>query len=172
MLYYWWRIQRVSWFRWSTVGDFLSYCMGVKHPFYARLPSCQQSWNINNLSRQVLFPIIDIMGSFLSYKDMLTKLESLLCKALRGIGLAELPVIFAVIAWLLALSVQLRARYQVRRGGVYRSGCRKKVDYCAVLACCCIDLALVLTGRGISRLWTGIGQSRWPNWVWGVGSVY
>ena len=42
------------------------------------------------------------MGSFLSYKDMLTKLESLLCKALRGIGLVELPIIVAVIACLLA----------------------------------------------------------------------
>ena len=53
------------------------------------------------------------MGSFLSYKDMLTKLESLLDKALRGIDLAELPIIVAVIALLLALSVQLWARYRV-----------------------------------------------------------
>ena len=33
---------------------------------------------------------------------MLTKLESLLDKALRGIDLAELPTIVALIAWLLA----------------------------------------------------------------------
>ena len=54
------------------------------------------------------------MGSFLSYKSMLTRLESLLDKALRGIDLVELPIIVAVIAWLLALSVQLWAAYQVR----------------------------------------------------------
>ena len=42
---------------------------------------------------------------------MLTRLEPLLDKALRGIDLAELPIIAAVIAWLLALSVQLWARY-------------------------------------------------------------
>ena len=42
---------------------------------------------------------------------MLTRLESLLDKALRGIDLVELPIIVAVIAWLLALSVQLWARY-------------------------------------------------------------
>ena len=53
------------------------------------------------------------MGSFLSYKDMLTRLEPLLDKALRGIDLAELPIIVAVIACLLALSVQLWVRYQV-----------------------------------------------------------
>ena len=45
-----------------------------------------------------ILPIIDIMGSFLSYKSMLTRLESLLDKALRGIDLAELPIIVAVIA--------------------------------------------------------------------------
>ena len=61
-----------------------------------------------------LFPIIDIMGNFLSYKSMLTRLESLLYKALRGIDLAELPIIVAVIAWLLALSVQSWARYRVQ----------------------------------------------------------
>ena len=49
----------------------------------------------------------------MSYKAMLTKLESLLYKALRGIDLAELPIIAAVITWLLALSVQLGARYRV-----------------------------------------------------------
>ena len=38
----------------------------------------------------------------MSYKDILTKLESLLYKALRGIDLAELPIIVAVIALLLA----------------------------------------------------------------------
>ena len=38
---------------------------------------------------------------------MLTKLEPLPGKALRGIDLAELPIIVAVIARLLALSVQL-----------------------------------------------------------------
>ena len=54
-----------------------------------------------------ILPIIDIMGSFLAYKSMLTRLESLLYKALRGIDLAELPIIVAVIARLLALSVQL-----------------------------------------------------------------
>ena len=59
----------------------------------------------------MLLPIIDIMGSFLSYKDMLTRLEPLLDKALRGIDLAELPIIVAAIACLLALSVQLWARY-------------------------------------------------------------
>ena len=53
-----------------------------------------------------ILPIIDIMGSFLSYKIMLTRLESLLDKALRGIYLAELPIIVAVIARLVALSVQ------------------------------------------------------------------
>ena len=62
----------------------------------------------------MLLPIIDIMGNFLSYKTMLTKLESLLDKALRGIDLAELPIIVAVIDWLLALSVQLWARYRVQ----------------------------------------------------------
>ena len=51
------------------------------------------------------------MGSFLSYKGMLTKLESLLYKGLRGIDLAELPIIVAMIALLLALPVQLWARY-------------------------------------------------------------
>ena len=50
----------------------------------------------------MLLPIIDIMGSFLSYKDMLTRLESLLDKALRGIDLAELPIIVVVITRLLA----------------------------------------------------------------------
>lgn len=42
------------------------------------------------------------MGSFLSYKSMITRLESLLCKALRGIDLVRLPIIVAVIAgyWL------------------------------------------------------------------------
>ena len=45
---------------------------------------------------------------------MLTRLESLLYKALRGIDLAELPIIVAAIALLLALSVQLWARYQVQ----------------------------------------------------------
>ena len=60
----------------------------------------------------MLLPIIDIMGNSLSYKSMLTKLESLLDKALRGIDLAELPIIAVVIAWLLALSVQLWARYR------------------------------------------------------------
>ena len=42
---------------------------------------------------------------------MLTRLESLLDKALRGIDLVELPIIAAVIARLLALSVQLWVRY-------------------------------------------------------------
>ena len=54
------------------------------------------------------------MGNSLAYKSMLTRLESLLDKALRGIDLAELPIIVAVIAWLLALLVQLGAAYQVR----------------------------------------------------------
>jgi len=58
------------------------------------------------------------MGNFLSYKDMLTRLESLLDKALRGIDLAELPIIVAMITQLLALSVQLWVRYRVRRGGL------------------------------------------------------
>ena len=42
------------------------------------------------------------MGNSLAYKSMLTRLESLLDKALRGIYLAELPIIVAVIAgyWL------------------------------------------------------------------------
>ena len=42
------------------------------------------------------------MGNFLSYKDILTKLESLLDKALGGIDLAELPIIVVVITgyWL------------------------------------------------------------------------
>ena len=83
------------------------------------------------------------MGSFLSYKSMLTRLESLLDKALRGIDLVRLPIIVAVIARLLALSVQLWARYRVWRGRLCRSGCRKGVDCCAVLACYCIDLALL-----------------------------
>ena len=74
---------------------------------------------------------------------MLTKLESLLYKALRGIDLAELPIIQATIAWLAVLSVQLWVRYRVWRGRLCRSGCRKGVDYCAVLACYCIDLALL-----------------------------
>jgi len=49
---------------------------------------------------------------------MLTRLESLLDKALRGIDLAELPIIVAMITQLLALSVQLWVRYRVRRGGL------------------------------------------------------
>ena len=124
---------------WPTVGDFLSDCRGVKHPFSARLPYSLESWNINNLPLSGLFPITDIIGNFLSYKDMLTKLESLLDKALRCIDLAELPIIVVVVTWLLALSVQLWARYWLRRGGLCEPGCRKTVDYCAVLACCCID---------------------------------
>ena len=52
------------------------------------------------------------MGSFLSHKSMLTRPEPLPYKALRGIDLAELPIIAAVIARLLALSVQLGARYR------------------------------------------------------------
>ena len=83
------------------------------------------------------------MGSFLSYKDMLTKLESLLDKALRCIDLAELPIIVVVITRLLALSVQLWARYWAGRDGLCRSRCRKKADYCAVLAYCCIDLVIL-----------------------------
>ena len=58
------------------------------------------------------------MGNSLSYKSMLTNLESLLYKALRGIDLAELPIIVAVIARLLVLLVQLLAAYQVRGGGL------------------------------------------------------
>ena len=119
------------------------HCRGVKHPFSASLPSCLENWNINDLPRSGLFPIIDIMGSFLSYKSMLTRLESLLDKALRGIDLVELPIIVAVIAWLLALSVQLWARYWVLRGGLCEPWCRKIVDCCAVLACYCIDPALL-----------------------------
>ena len=53
------------------------------------------------------------MGNFLSYKSMLTRLESLSGKALRDIDLAELPVIVAVIARLSVLSVQLWAAYRV-----------------------------------------------------------
>lgn len=49
---------------------------------------------------------------------MLTKPEPLPYKALRGIDLAELPIIQATIAWLLALSVQLLAAYRVRRGRI------------------------------------------------------
>ena len=92
VLYCWWCIQMM--FRrnypfivgnnWSTVVDFLCDCRGVKHPFSALLPSCQQSWNINNLPRSWLFPIIDIIGNFLSYKAMLTRPEPLPYKALRG----------------------------------------------------------------------------------------
>ena len=141
------------------------HCSGVKHTFSARLPSCQQSWNINNLPRPGLFPIIDIIGNFLSYKSMLTRLESLLCKALRGIGLVELPIIVAVIARLLALSVQLWARYWVLRGGLREPRCRKTVDYCAVLACCYIDLSILYWLTSVfSKRWTGIGQHYWPNW--------
>ena len=66
----------------------------------------------------MLLPIIDIIGNFLSYKSMLTRLESLLYKGLRCIDLAELPIIVVVTALLLALSVQLWAAYQVRRGGL------------------------------------------------------
>ena len=44
---------------------------------------------------------------------MLTRPEPLLDKALRGIDLIELPIVVAVIAWLLALSVQLWAAYRV-----------------------------------------------------------
>lgn len=106
----------VPWNYWFIVVFLAIHCRGVKHPFSASLPSCPQSWNINNLPRSGLFPIIDIMGSFLSYKSMLTKLESLLYKALRGIDLAELPIIVAVIARLLALSVQLWACYRAWMG--------------------------------------------------------
>lgn len=42
---------------------------------------------------------------------MLTRLKPLLYKALRGIDLAELPIIVVVITQLLALSVQLWVRY-------------------------------------------------------------
>ena len=42
---------------------------------------------------------------------MLTRPEPLPYKGLRGIDLVELPIIVAVIAWLLAFSVQLWARY-------------------------------------------------------------
>ena len=141
----------ISWF---TVGVLLTHCRGVKHPFSAHLPPCQQSWNISNLPRSGLFPIIDIIGNSLSYKSMLTRLESLLDKALRGIDLVRLPIIVAVIARLLALPVQLWVRYRVWRGRLCRSGCRKGVDCCAVLACYCIDslilywLAVVLASDG------------------------
>ena len=40
-----------------------------------------------------MLPIIDIIGNSLSYKAMLTRPEPLPYKALRGIDLAELPVI-------------------------------------------------------------------------------
>ena len=70
---------------------------------------------------------------------MLTKLESLLDKALRCIDLAELPIIVVVITRLLALSVQLWARYWAGRDGLCGPDCRKKAHYCAVLAVCCID---------------------------------
>lgn len=123
----------VPWNYWPTVVFLAIHCRGVKHPFSASLPAFQQSWNINSLPRSGLFPIIDIMGNFLSYKDMLTRLESLLDKALGGIDLVRLPIIVAVIAQLLALPVQLWVRYRVRRGGLCRSGCRKGVDCCAVL---------------------------------------
>ena len=45
---------------------------------------------------------------------MLTRLKPLLYKALRGIDLAGLPIIVALIARLLALSVQLWAAYRGR----------------------------------------------------------
>ena len=95
----------VSWNYWSTVvflpihcrgdsfnllihcrGDsfnLLIHCRGVKHPFSAHLPTFLEYWNISNLPRLGLFPIIDIMGNSLAYKSMLTRLESLLYKALR-----------------------------------------------------------------------------------------
>ena len=44
---------------------------------------------------------------------MLTRPEPLPYKALRGIDLAELPIIVVVIARLLALPVQLWVRYRV-----------------------------------------------------------
>ena len=83
------------------------------------------------------------MGSFLSYKSMLTRLESLPYKALRGIDLVELPIVVAVIARLLALSVQLWARYRARRGGLCEPDCRNEGDYCAVLARYCIDYLIL-----------------------------
>ena len=49
---------------------------------------------------------------------MLTMLESLLDKALRGIGLVELPIIMAMVDRLSVLLVQLLAAYRVRRGGL------------------------------------------------------
>ena len=150
---------------WPTVWDFLSDCRGVKHPFSARLPYSSESWNINNLPRSGLFPITDIMGNFSSYKDMLTRLESLLDKALRGIDLAELPIIVAMIALLLALPVQLGVRYRVRMSGLCRSGCRKVTDCCAVLACCCIDLSILYWLSSVLASVEIIGQSCWPNWA-------
>ena len=74
---------------------------------------------ISNGSQHVfILPIIDIIGNFLSYKAMLTKLESLLDKALRGIGLVELPIIMVMVDRLSVLLVQLLAAYRVRRGGL------------------------------------------------------
>ena len=43
---------------------------------------------------------------------MLTKLESLLYKGFSGTDLAELPIIVVVITRLLALPMQLLARYR------------------------------------------------------------
>ena len=138
---------------WSTVGDFLSYCRGVKHPFSACLPYSLESWNINNLPRPGLFPIIDIMGNFLSYKDMLTRLESLLYKALRGIGLVELPIIVAVIAWLLACRCNYgrvtRWRWRIVQVKLQKdSGLLRGIGLLLYWT-----VYLVLTGRGISKRW-------------------
>ena len=90
---------------------------------------------------------------------MLTRLESLLDKALRGIDLAELPIIVAVIAWLLALSVQLWVRYWVWRGRIVLVSMQKDNGLLRGIGMLLYWSAnLVLTGRGISKQWTGIGQ--------------
>ena len=142
----------------------LIHCRGVKHQFSASLPPSLEYWNINDLPRQGLFPIIDIMGSFFAYKSMLTRLESLLDKGFSGIYLAELPIIVAVITWLLALSVQLWVRYRVWRGGLCKSGCRKGVDCCAVLACYCIDQAILYWLASVLASAEIIGKHYWHNW--------
>ena len=83
------------------------------------------------------------MGNSLAYKSMLTRLESLLDKALRGIDLVELPIIVAVIAgyWL------CRCNYGRVIGHEWADcvgqAAEKGVDCCAVLACYCIDLDLL-----------------------------
>ena len=70
---------------------------------------------------------------------MLTRPEPLPYKALRGIDLAELFIIVAVITDYWLCRCNYGRAIGCEWGGLCWSGCRKKVDYCAVLAIYCTD---------------------------------